>query len=114
MKTRMTIDQYNKYKTGEIALREIRREHNKINNVVANIITDKSLIGIVRLELMFLVQVVVLIFMSNSELNDITVDIINKINDTDVKELMKSYIEIARIWLFNSRLYINNVGIYYL
>ena len=98
--TIMTIDQYNKYKNNEITLREIRKEHNnKINNVVANMMTNKNIIGIVGLELMFLVQVVVLIFMSNdaSQLNDITVNILNKFSDNDVKELMKSYIEIARI-----------------
>ena len=110
MKTIMTIDQYNKYKTGEITLREIRREHNdKINNTVYKMITNKNVIGIVGLELMFLVQLIVLIFMSNdvNQLNDITVNMLNKFSDTDARELMKSYIEIARIWIF-----ISNVCIY--
>jgi len=98
--TTMTIAQYNKYKSGEITLKEIRKEHsNKMNNSLIKIITNKNLIGIVGLELMFLVQVLVLIFMSNevNQFNDITVDIVNRLSDTDVKELMKSYIEIARI-----------------
>lgn len=98
--TIMTIDQYKKYRNGEITLKEIRKEHNnKINNTALKIITNKNLIGIVGLELMFVVQVIVLIFMSNgaNQINDIAVDIMNKFSYTDVKELMKTYIEIGRV-----------------
>jgi len=99
MKTIMTIDQYNKYKTGEITLREIRREHSRIDNTVFNIITNRNLLGIVTLELIFVVQVVALMLIGNeaNQLGDVTVDLLQQYNEVDTKELMKEYLEIARI-----------------
>lgn len=96
--TVMTIAQYNKYKTGEITLGEIRKEHSKINNVIVKMISNKNLIGIFGLELIFVIQILALVLTSNkiNEL-DITVDLLQQYNYSDAKELMKEYIEIARV-----------------
>jgi len=99
MKTIMTIDQYNKYKTGEITLGQIRREHSRINNKLIKVITNRNLIGIIGLELIFVVQVIALFLIGNeaNQLGDVTVDLLQQYNEIDVKELMKEYLEIARI-----------------
>jgi hypothetical protein len=95
----MTIEQYNKYKSGEITLTQIKREHMKIDNRLFRAITNRNLLGILGLELIFAVQVLALMLIGNdaNQMNDVTVDLIQQYSEIDVKELMKEYLEIARI-----------------